>query len=100
ELLADGFDPFAVGKLLDQGWRIKRKLASTITNPTLEGWYERALAAGAWGGKICGAGGGGFLLLVARPELHAGVRAALAELLEVPVGYEPHGSRVLMPHVE
>jgi D-glycero-alpha-D-manno-heptose-7-phosphate kinase len=90
-------DPAALGRVLDESWRLKRGLASTITTGQIDEWYERALEAGASGGKLCGAGGGGCLLFVVEPEHQARVRAALAELTEVPVAYEAHGSRVLLP---
>jgi D-glycero-alpha-D-manno-heptose-7-phosphate kinase len=55
------------------------------------------MKAGAEGGKICGAGNGGFLLFIVKPEKQPAVRQALAQLLEVPIRYEVHGSRVLLP---
>lgn len=98
--LAGNFHPEAFGRALDEGWRRKRRLASTISNGRIDGWYERALAAGAWGGKLCGAGGGGFFLFAAPQAKHRAVRAALGELKELSIQAEPQGSRVLMPHVE
>ena len=86
-----------VGRILDEGWQLKRGLASTITNDAIDAWYGRAPEAGAIGGKLCGAGGGGFLLFVVAPERQEAVRQALDDLIEVPVGYEVHGSRVLLP---
>jgi D-glycero-alpha-D-manno-heptose-7-phosphate kinase len=99
-VLAEGLDPEAFGRLLDRGWRTKRLLASTISSPRIDEWYERAVAAGAWGGKLCGAGGGGFFLFVVPPARQQAVRAEMAELKELSVRAEPQGSRVLMPHVE
>jgi D-glycero-alpha-D-manno-heptose-7-phosphate kinase len=90
-------DPDEVGRVLDETWRLKRGLSSTITNEQINQWYERALDAGASGGKILGAGGGGCLLFVVPPAHHDSVRQALSELTEVPVGFEAHGSRVLLP---
>ena len=84
-----------VGEILDAGWAIKRRLASGITSPEIDGWYGRARDAGAIGGKLLGAGGGGFLLLFARPEDHAAVKTALPELRWVPFRLEPHGSRII-----
>lgn len=84
-----------IGALLDSNWRRKRELASSISEERIDRWYESALAAGAHGGKLLGAGGGGFLLLLAPPEKHEAVRAALGELTEVPMAYEPRGARVL-----
>ncbi|MDX1428701.1 MAG: hypothetical protein R3282_00375, partial [Rhodothermales bacterium] len=56
------------GRVLDEGWKLKKELASSISSSEIDAWYERARGAGALGGKLCGAGGGGFLLFVARPE--------------------------------
>jgi D-glycero-alpha-D-manno-heptose-7-phosphate kinase len=80
------------GKALDQGWQLKRSLASTITTNSIDAWYQAALDAGAMGGKICGAGGGGFLLFVTPLEKHKSVRNALSDLKELLPKYEPRGS--------
>jgi D-glycero-alpha-D-manno-heptose-7-phosphate kinase len=90
-------DTIGLGQVLDEGWQLKRGLASTITNPQIDDWYELATKAGARGGKILGAGGGGFLLFVVEPDRQDAVRSALSSLKEVPVWYEVHGSRVLFP---
>ncbi len=98
QLVARGeFDAQAFGQVLDESWRLKRQLASSISSKTIDTLYEKAMAAGAEGGKICGAGNGGFLLFIARPERQAAVRQALGGLIEVPIRFEVHGSRVLMP---
>lgn len=88
------------GQVLDEGWQMKRALASRISNPAIDTWYEQAKACGAWGGKICGAGGGGFLMLLVPPARHHHVRKALADLQEVAVRFESHGARVspFYPH--
>jgi len=98
--LAGNFEPEPFGRSLDQGWQTKRRLASSISSSRIDDWYTRALAAGAWGGKLCGAGGGGFFLFAVPPARQQSVRAALAELKELSIHAEPQGSRVLMPHVE
>lgn len=91
-----GVEDFApVGALLDAGWRIKRGLARGISNDGIDQWYERALAAGALGGKLLGAGGGGFLYMLVRPELQEQVRVALSDLVDVRINYEPRGARIL-----
>jgi len=100
QALAEGFDPEAFGRLLDRGWQTKRQLASAISSARLDEWYERALRAGACGGKLCGAGGGGFFLFAVPPARQQAVRAELSELKELSIRAEPQGSRVLMPHVE
>lgn len=84
------------GRILDAGWQLKRQLASTITTGQIDAWYSLAREAGALGGKLCGAGGGGFLLFVVEPDRQDAVRRALKELTEVPVKYEVHGSQVLL----
>jgi D-glycero-alpha-D-manno-heptose-7-phosphate kinase len=98
--LANGFRADQLGLALNDGWRLKRRLASGVSTPTLDFWYERAIDAGAYGGKLCGAGGGGFFLFMVAPERRDAVRSALAELREVPIAYEPQGSRLLMPQFE
>jgi D-glycero-alpha-D-manno-heptose-7-phosphate kinase len=88
------------GRVLDTGWRMKRDLASSVSNPTIDGWYERGMGAGAYGGKLCGAGGGGFLLFLAEPECHPAILTALDDLTSVPIRYEAHGSRVLLAQLD
>ena len=87
-------DPEAVGKLLHVNWELKRTLAERVTDPELDGWYARALAAGAVGGKVLGAGGGGFLLIAAQPERHDAIRAALPPLREVPLKFSARGTHI------
>ncbi len=84
-----------VGEILDACWTIKRRLAQGVSSPAIDEWYARARAAGAIGGKVLGAGGGGFLLLFAPPSDHPAVLAALPELRPVPFRLEPHGSRII-----
>jgi D-glycero-alpha-D-manno-heptose-7-phosphate kinase len=98
ELVCAGpFDPTSFGRILHESWELKRQLASTISSGKIDAYYERAINAGAEGGKICGAGNGGFLLFLVRPEKQAAVRKALSELREVPIQFEVYGSRVLLP---
>lgn len=91
------FDLEAAGGLLDRGWQLKRELASTITTGQIDVWYDKAVAAGARGGKLCGAGGGGFLLFLVSPDKRQQVRQSLGDLVEMDVRYESHGSQVLQP---
>ena len=84
----------ALGPLLNEGWAHKRKLASGISSPGMDMIYERALDAGALGGKISGAGGGGFFLLCVPSEKRQAVRRALSDLREMPFRLEKSGSRV------
>ena len=85
----------AVGEILDAGWKIKRGLASGISNPQIDEWYDRARAAGAIGGKLVGAGGGGFLLLFAPPRDQPRIVERLPELRRIPIQLEPFGSRII-----
>ena len=84
-----------VGEILDAGWSVKRRTASGVTTPRIDEWYERARGAGAVGGKLLGAGGGGFLLVFAPPREHPAILHALPELRLVPFRFEPHGSRII-----
>jgi len=95
-LIQNGFAPEEFGDVLDAGWQLKRHLASGVTNTRIENWHRRARDAGAYGGKLCGAGGGGFLLFIAAPEHQDAVRRALSDIAEVRVGYEALGSRLLL----
>ena len=86
-----------VGGLLDESWRLKKQMASNVSNGHLDAVYEAARRAGAEGGKISGAGGGGCLLLCAPRARHKAVRAAMeaAGLREVPFAIEPEGTRII-----
>ncbi len=84
-----------LGKYLHEGWERKRRLHEAISDPTIEDLYARAMAAGASGGKITGAGGGGFLLVCAPPEKREQVQTALAELREEPFHLERSGSHII-----
>lgn len=83
------------GRLLHEAWLIKKSLSKEISRAEIDDIYEAALAAGAWGGKIIGAGGGGFLLLFAAPQVQAAIRTKLKNLLEVPFEFENHGSQII-----
>jgi D-glycero-alpha-D-manno-heptose-7-phosphate kinase len=100
DLMLSGYDPATFGAVLDETWQLKRQLASGIANHSIDDAYSGAKEAGALGGKLCGAGGGGFLLFLVPPERQPDVREALQDLVEMPVAYEPNGSRLLMPHKE
>ncbi len=83
------------GQLLDESWRIKRTLASNISPSFVDSIYAKAKNAGAIGGKLLGAGGGGFMLFFAPPDAHDAIRDALSELLCIPFQFENEGSKVI-----
>ena len=84
-----------IGDLLHQGWLYKQKLASGISTPVISEYYDKARKAGAVGGKILGAGGGGFLLLYCDEKYRPEVRKALKGLKECSLGFEQQGSRII-----
>jgi D-glycero-alpha-D-manno-heptose-7-phosphate kinase len=84
-----------LGEILRDGWNFKKSLAKGISDEHIDQLYEEALAAGAVGGKITGAGGGGFLLLFVPPDKQWSVRNALAELREIEFKLEPQGSKII-----
>lgn len=83
------------GNILHQGWLYKQKLASKITNPIINSYYEKARQAGAVGGKILGSGGGGFLLLYCEPENQDKVKQALYNLRQTSFKFEFEGSKIV-----
>lgn len=87
--------PDILGQFLHKGWLLKKKLASDISNNKIDEYYEKALSAGALGGKIVGAGGGGFLLLYCPREKQLKVRQALSELTLTQFLLEPEGSKII-----
>ena len=74
---------------------MKRSLGNGITNPKIDEWYQAALGAGAQGGKLLGAGGGGFLMLMAPPYKHKLIRETLGHPRELPFKIDRRGSRVI-----
>jgi D-glycero-alpha-D-manno-heptose-7-phosphate kinase len=95
QLMQNGFDLQTFSEALNQSWNLKRKLAASITNERIDEWYQKGMNAGALGGKLCGAGGGGFLLFIAEPKKQMAVRQALSNLTEIQIDYESQGSWVL-----
>ena len=84
------------GLLLGESWEHKKKLSDKVSTPRINQIYDAAIKAGASGGKILGAGGGGFLLLFVKPELQANVRERLYNLIHVPFQFENSGSRIVL----
>ena len=81
--------------MLDESWKIKRSLSNKIATPYIDELYDTAIDAGALGGKLLGAGGGGFVLLFVEPHNKAKVRERLKDLLEVPFRFENLGSQII-----
>lgn len=95
DVLMSGMDIRAFGELLHEAWLKKRSLSPVVSNPEVDALYERARAAGAVGGKLTGAGGGGFLLLFVPPQKRGAVQDALDAQLHVPFDFESAGSQIL-----
>lgn len=94
-LLTSGGDLSSFGKLLDESWKLKRTLADRVSSEYIDYLYGSAIDAGASGGKLLGAGGGGFLLLFVEPDKQPSVQRRLSRLLEVPFKFESLGSEVI-----
>lgn len=86
------------GEILHENWLLKKQMASGVSTARIDGWYELAMKAGATGGKLLGAGGGGFLLFYVPQDRHEDVKSALSELRFFPFKFEPEGSRVIFIH--
>jgi D-glycero-alpha-D-manno-heptose-7-phosphate kinase len=89
----DGF-----GEIIHEGWRLKKRMADGISTSVIDDWYARARKAGAIGGKLLGAGTGGFLMFYAPPERHEAIVRALGELRQMDFRFEQQGSRIIFVH--
>lgn len=95
DILNDGRDVREFGQLLHEAWQLKRGLSHVITNNTVDQAYDTARRAGAIGGKLLGAGGGGFMLVFAEPEKHPQIKKAMTNYLEVPIRFDHLGSQIV-----
>ncbi len=86
--------PKYIGKIIYDDWQLKKKLASKVSNTIIDNFYKTAMNNGASGGKVCGAGNGGFLLVYAEPEYQEAIRNTL-KLKEIPFKIEPIGSMII-----
>lgn len=84
------------GRVLHEAWSLKKQLSEHISNPMINDAYDAALEAGALGGKLLGAGGGGFLMLIAGPDIHAKISERLSKLRQVAFSFESAGSSVIL----
>jgi D-glycero-alpha-D-manno-heptose-7-phosphate kinase len=94
-ILSEKRDILDFGRLLNETWKLKRGLSDKISNSEIDKIYETAMKAGALGGKILGAGGGGFILFFASPEKQPKIKEALKNLLEVNFNFENNGSQII-----
>ncbi len=99
-LLQSRNDLSTFGALLDESWALKRSLGPSITNPSIDAIYRDAQRLGAIGGKISGAGGGGFMLLFVPPDRQAALREHFRDYVHVPFRFESSGSRILFHEIE
>ena len=83
------------GRMLDYTWKLKRKTGKAVSTNNIDELYARGLEAGALGGKLLGAGGGGFLVFYVQPEYQESVRKAMKDLLYIPFEFEDSGTRVI-----
>ena len=90
---AGSITPF--GELLHEAWQVKRALSDSVSNQQIEEIYEAARMAGAIGGKVLGAGGGGFMVFFVPPSEQARVRQSLRRLIHVPFRFESSGSQIV-----
>lgn len=95
EIMTSGRDLSVLGRLLHESWEAKRSLSDSVSNPRIDELYERALRAGALGGKLLGAGGGGFLLFFCEPDHQRRLREALSNLRELTFSLDPQGSKIV-----
>jgi D-glycero-alpha-D-manno-heptose-7-phosphate kinase len=93
-LLDDSYDLSLFGELLDEGWSLKRGLSNKVSNLRIDDIYQAAKESGAKGGKLLGAGGGGFLLFFVNPKDKQSVRNRLTGVTEVPIRFESEGSKI------
>jgi len=84
-----------LGNLLDENWRLKAQLTSGITDPQIDAWYASGMAHGALGGKLLGAGNGGFMMFYAPKERHAQIKAALSDLEPVKFRFDRTGAQIV-----
>ena len=94
DILAKSVNLNSFGEILHAGWELKRSISSEISNSEIDEYYQRARLAGALGGKLLGAGGGGFLLFYVEPQNQQRVIESLQELYHIQVGLDAGGSRI------
>lgn len=94
-LRSSGSDYVHFGELLNEQWHLKKQLGPGVSKPEIDQVYDTALRHGAWGGKLLGAGGGGFMVFIAPPESHDSIKVALSHHLFVPFSFDFEGSKIV-----
>ena len=97
ESLCDG-DYRAIGAILNEGWVLKRGLSEGISDTAIDRYYDAAMKEGAYGGKLLGAGGGGFLMIQAPVDRHEAIRRALSDLRYIRLPFSTEGARIIFYH--
>jgi D-glycero-alpha-D-manno-heptose-7-phosphate kinase len=95
EALTEGHDLKTFGELLHEAWQVKKSFEASITNSAIDELYDAGRRAGALGGKLLGAGSGGFLLFYCEPQKQKALRQTMAGTMEIPFAFEPQGSKVI-----
>ena len=85
----------AVGELLDKNWKLKRQIAAGVTDSQIDDWYQQGISAGAKGGKLLGAGNGGFMMFFAPVDKHRDIVKAMGGLREIPFSFDQNGSQIV-----
>ncbi len=94
KVISSGKNPHEIGELLHKSWLLKRSITDEISSEEIDSYYERAIKAGATGGKLLGAGGGGFLLFYVDPEHQAAVAQSLSDLYQLHFKFDSEGTRI------
>jgi D-glycero-alpha-D-manno-heptose-7-phosphate kinase len=94
-VLTSGASLARFGELLDESWQIKQTLDGGVSNPQIAELYQRGRTAGAWGGKLLGAGAGGFLLFCVPPDKHAAMKVTFQDYYSLPIRIAAPGSRII-----
>lgn len=95
-ITVDSADLLQLGEMLQEAWEYKKSLSGAVSTSAIDEIYQKAISAGATGGKILGAGGGGFIVFFVTPERQESVRKSLSHLIEVPFAFEPEGCKVVL----
>lgn len=96
ELQKNNLDAF--GEILHENWLLKKQINGSVSSSMIDDWYEKGIKAGAVGGKILGAGAGGFLMFYAHPEYHDAIAASLSELRQIDMRFDRQGSKIIFYH--